>query len=225
MSPSAQTQTDAYAAPQRMKKARLTPSFFAYCAPGFPPPGPVPHFHVKNLSLRGRNAPVAIRNPCEDAFPTHRMEANNPGRTESSAPTNRSVGAGGCPPSRQPIPGHCCGRQSGHFLETGSLHLPLAALRRFPRRPAFTSCHVIRRAGCPHPAARTMGNSVAVFRRFLTKRLVKGRALCYTLLEKQKCGSSRVRQHPRACAGVYTTYTTAKWPHRMEYYTPYQPFL
>ena len=96
---------------------------------------------------------------------------------------------------------------------------------RRPRRPAFTSCHVIRRAGCPHPAARTMGNSVAVFRRFLTKRLVKGRALCYTLLEKQKCGSSRVRQHPRACAGVYTTYTTAKWPHRMEYYTPYQPFL
>ena len=96
---------------------------------------------------------------------------------------------------------------------------------RRPRRPAFTSCHVIRRAGCPHPAARTMGDSVAVFRRFLTKRLVKGRALCYTLLEKQKCGSSRVRQHPRACAGVYTTYTTAKWPHRMEYYTPYRPFL
>ena len=148
-----------------------------------------------------------------------------PREGQSPSPTNRFVGAGGCPPSCQPIPGHCRVRQSGHFLETGSLHLPLAALRRFPRRPAFTSCHVIRRAGCPHPAARTMGNSVAVFRRFLTKRLVKGRALCYTLLEKQKCGSSRVRQHPRACAGVYTTYTTAKWPHRMEYYTPYQPFL
>ena len=26
-----------------------------------PPPGLVPHFHVKSLSLRGRNAPVAIR--------------------------------------------------------------------------------------------------------------------------------------------------------------------
>ena len=47
----------------------------------------------------------------------------------------RCVGAGGCPPSCQPIPGRCRVRQSGHFLETGSLHLPLAALRRFPRRP------------------------------------------------------------------------------------------
>ena len=46
-----------------------------------------------------------------------------------------SVGAGGCPPSCQPISGHCRVRQSGHFLETGSLPLPLAALRRFPRRP------------------------------------------------------------------------------------------
>ncbi|BCK79582.1 hypothetical protein MM35RIKEN_17740 (plasmid) [Vescimonas fastidiosa] len=44
------------------------------------------------------------------------------------------VGAGfSCPPSCQPIPGHCRVRQSGHFLETGSLHPPLAALRRFPR--------------------------------------------------------------------------------------------
>lgn len=43
-----------------------------------------------------------------------------------------SVGGGGCPPSCQPIPGHCRGRQSGHFLETGLLHPPLAALRRFP---------------------------------------------------------------------------------------------
>ena len=38
-----------------------------------------------------------------------------------------------CPPSCQPIPGHCRVRQSGHFLETGLLHPPLAALRRFPR--------------------------------------------------------------------------------------------
>ena len=43
------------------------------------------------------------------------------------------VGAGlSCPPSCQPTDGHCCARQSGHFLETGSLHPPLAALRRFP---------------------------------------------------------------------------------------------
>ena len=45
----------------------------------------------------------------------------------------RCVGAGGCPPSCQPIPGHCRVRQSGHFLEPGSLHLPLAALCGFPR--------------------------------------------------------------------------------------------
>ena len=49
-----------------------------------------------------------------------------------------SIGGDGCPPSCQPIPGHCRGRQSGHFLETGSLHLPLAALRQFPRRPVCT---------------------------------------------------------------------------------------
>ena len=43
------------------------------------------------------------------------------------------VGEGlSCPPSCQPTDGHCCARQSGHFLETGSLHPPLAARRRFP---------------------------------------------------------------------------------------------
>ena len=43
------------------------------------------------------------------------------------------VGEGlSCPPSCRPTDGHCRTRQSGHFLETGSLHPPLAALRRFP---------------------------------------------------------------------------------------------
>ena len=59
-----------------------------------------------------------------------------------------SVGAGfSCPPSCQPIPGHCCGRQSGHFLEIGSLLPPLAALRRFPRRPVPQHYQAIRRGG------------------------------------------------------------------------------
>ena len=61
------------------------------------------------------------------------------------------VGAGGCPPSCQPIPGHCRVRQSGHFLETASLLLPLAALRRFPRRPepVFSRTHGRAHGPCP----------------------------------------------------------------------------
>ncbi len=43
------------------------------------------------------------------------------------------VGVGlSCPPLCRPTDGHCRARQSGHFLETGLLHPPLAALRRFP---------------------------------------------------------------------------------------------
>ena len=53
-----------------LKSSAHAELFYVLRVPGFPPPGPVPHFRVKNLSLRGRNAPVAIRNPCEDAFPT-----------------------------------------------------------------------------------------------------------------------------------------------------------
>ena len=70
-----------------------------------------------------------------------------------------------CPPSCQPTDGHCRARQSGHFLETGSLHPPLAALRRFPlpratARVAPTEGLPIgfRRGRCPHrPASVTRG--------------------------------------------------------------------
>ena len=76
------------------------------------------------------------------------------------------VGEGlSCPPSCQPTDGHCRARQSGHFLETGSLHPPLAALRRFPlprttARVAPTEGLPIgfRRGRCPHrPASVTRG--------------------------------------------------------------------
>ena len=47
--------------------------------------------------------------------------------------TKKSVGEGlSCPPLCQPVPGHCRGRQSGHFLEIASLLPPPATLRRFP---------------------------------------------------------------------------------------------
>ena len=76
------------------------------------------------------------------------------------------VGKGlSCPPLCQPTDGHCRARQSGHFLETGSLHPPLAALRRFPlpratARVAPTEGLPIgfRRGRCPHrPASVTRG--------------------------------------------------------------------
>ena len=76
------------------------------------------------------------------------------------------VGEGlSCPPSCQPTDGHCRARQSGHFLETGLLHPPLAALRRFPlprttARVAPTEGLPIgfRRGRCSHrPASVTRG--------------------------------------------------------------------
>lgn len=77
----------------------------------------------------------------------------------------RCVGAGGCPPSCQPIPGHCRVRQSGHFLETGSLHLPLAALCRFPRRPELglyrIPCNVSLRGRSASVAIRTPSSSAS----------------------------------------------------------------
>ena len=47
-------------------------------------------------------------------------------------PLSHGFAVPACPPSCQPIPGHCRARQSGHFLEIASLLPPLAALRRFP---------------------------------------------------------------------------------------------
>ena len=72
-------------------------------------------------------------------------------------PTIRVVGGGDCPPSCQPIPAHCRGRQSGHFLETGSLHPPLAALRRFPRRPADDAPHLCRTGETDSHVASLLG--------------------------------------------------------------------
>ena len=38
-------------------------------------------------------------------------------------------------------------------------------------------------------------------------------------MEQQKCGSPRVLEHPRACAGGYNTYTTAIRPHHSSEFT------
>ena len=58
------------------------------------------------------------------------------------------VGEGlSCPPLCRPTDGHCRARQSGHFLETGLLHPPLAALRRFPRPRATARVAPTKRQG------------------------------------------------------------------------------
>ena len=52
---------------------------------------------------------------------------------------------------------------------------------------------------------------------WVDKKPAKKVCSCYNRHEKQKCGSLRMRQHPQACAGAETTYTTAPgWPHRMD---------
>ena len=66
----------------------------------------------------------------------HCMKCGEAGRRGRRPLRKRIMGCVGeglsCPPLCQPTDGHCRARQSGHFLETGLLHPPLAALRRFP---------------------------------------------------------------------------------------------
>ena len=97
----------------------------------------------------------------------------------------------------QPIPGHCCGRQSGHFLEIGLLHLPLAALRRFPRRPARLHFHDARRGRCPHRPARCgfVGADNSVRPGPITQHLV-GQGPCALPWVREKFGSGRRGRRP-----------------------------
>ena len=48
---------------------------------------------------------------------------------------------------------------------------------------------------------------------------------CYNLLEKQECGSLRVRQHPQTYAGDASTYTTATMAAPHGHYTANPPLL
>ena len=107
------------------------------------------------------------------------------------------VGGDGCPPLCQPIPGHCCGRQSGHFLEIGLLHLPLAALRRFPRRPARLQFHVARRGRCPHRPAGSgfVGADDSARPGPITQHLV-GQGPCALPWVREKFGSGRRGRRP-----------------------------
>ena len=99
-------------------------------------------------------------------------------RPAHRTPCNISVGAGfSCPPSCQPIPGHCRVRQSGHFLETGSLHPPPAALRRFPRpregqSPSPTHTYT-GRTEASAPTSHSVGATLAAVRRHPTKKLLR----------------------------------------------------
>ena len=62
-----------------------------------------------------------------------------PRRPRKKSPPDRVViffaVSSAVPSLRQPSAGHIRARQTGRCLESGLLHLPQAALRRFPRRP------------------------------------------------------------------------------------------
>ena len=97
--------------------------------------------------------------------PTDNVAAGESGPSGTPAPTEWFVGADGsvrpglfasircvgaglsCPPLCRPTDGHCRARQSGHFLETGLLHPPLAALRRFPHPRATARVAPTKRQG------------------------------------------------------------------------------
>ena len=91
----------------------------------------------KGRRPRGRRPSLFTLPPAADMHrtPNPRVGAGFYPARLSRTPNHAPVGGGACPPSCQPIPVHCRGRQSGHFLETGSLLPPPAALCRFPRRP------------------------------------------------------------------------------------------
>ena len=81
------------------------------------------------LLCRGR----CLHRPGGTDFQVARRAACGLGRPPLRKRILQCVGEGlSCPPLCQPIPGHCRGRQPGHFLEIGSLLPPPAALRRFP---------------------------------------------------------------------------------------------
>ena len=113
------------------------------------------------------------------------------------------VGGGGCPPSCQPIPGHCRARQSGHFLEIGSLLPPLAALRRFPRRPARLHFHIARRGRCPHRPVRCgfVGADNSVRPGPITQHLVGQGPCALPWVGKNRSGRCRHRPLRRGCKG------------------------
>ena len=92
---------------------------------------------VSSLRLQPLAAPAAPRGPggtgmpaaptAQTGNPSHFMSRTRRGDPRGRPPARASlpsIGAGfSCPPSCQSIPGHCRVRQSGHFLETGSLTL------------------------------------------------------------------------------------------------------
>ena len=95
------------------------------------PYGGLPHIHRRD---------VLKAVPYDDHAPTgaNHGEANSWSSTNSCRrqiiriPPRWDVLKAVCPPLRQPIPGRWHDRQSGRCLESASLHLPQAALRRFP---------------------------------------------------------------------------------------------